>query len=550
MDERKWHAAIDRFLVEAFGFVGWVVSRIWAAGVALWTMMPFDWHPALKGAVLFVGMVIALRLIRMTITALRYGIGWPFRRLNLWLLKLRSPFGRSAWASLAMIRAAGMTKPGGLFLGEWRGWFRRADLFRHGEGHILTIAAPGSGKTTALVIPALMEAGEGSFIVIDPKAQLAAMTARFRATKGPVIYLNPFAGELAEQTGSPLPDSGFNPLSVLSKGYNLKDDAENLARLLMVTDRRDSGSYWNDEAAGLLAAFMVWQILREPKERQTLAVLWAMVREDAAEIEQRLNWMKGVTESRYLQAEGKKLLSLLKVPPQWQGVISKAQLATQRYAPDTPLGDHTARSGLDLASLKREDVTVYLMIPTGRTKVAGPWLNLVMGAIGLAVGRPGRARPVTMLMDEAPALGFLPDLRNWLRESREAGLRAWIFSQTRAALANAELYGENGFADIMGLCETRSFFNIGESTLANEISAMLGEKTEVNRSTRDGAANDNVSVVGVPLMRPEEILRMKLGRQLIVRTGGMNPIRARLVPYWTRTGWSALVDRNPYRKPQ
>lgn len=547
VDGRKLTAAIDQFLLDAFSFLAWVAGLIWAGGAALWAMMPFDWHPAVKGAVLIVGLIVALRLIRMTSAAVRYGLGWPVRVVNLWFLKLRSPFGRSAWASLSMMRAAGMTKRGGLFLGEWRGWFRRADLFRHGEGHLLTIANPGSGKTTALVIPALLEAGEGSFVVIDPKAQLAAMTARYRATKGPVIYLNPFAGELAEQTGAALPDSGFNPLSVLTKGYNLTDDARRLARLLMVTDRRDSGSYWNDEAAGLLAVFMVWQILREPKERQTLAVLWAMVREDAAELEQRLSWMMGVNESLYLKTEAKKLLGLLKVTAQWQGVISKAQLATDRYTPQTPLGDHTARDGLDLARLKRENVTVYLMVPTGRIAVAGPWLNLVMGAIGVAVGRPGRARPVTMLIEEAPALGFLPDLRNWLRESREAGLRAWLFSQTRAALAADDLYGENGFADIVGLCETRSYFNVGESILANEISAMLGEKTEVNRSTRDGSGNDNVSVVGVPLMRPEEILRMKQGRQLIIRTGGMSPIRARLVPYWTRKGWSALVDPNPYR---
>lgn len=546
--EREWNQAIDRLLSEAFAFAVWVIGQIIGMFATLWAFMPSDWHPLVKGVILFFAVMLSIRFLRVGLRFVPFVLGWPFRLLSIWLLKLRSPFGRSAWASLSMIRKAGMTKRGGLFLGEWRGWFRRADLFRHGQGHIMTIAAPGSGKTTSLVIPALLEAREGSFIVIDPKAQLAAMTARYRATRGDVIYLNPFAAELAIQTGAQLPDSGFNPLSVLSEGYNLKDDAENLARLLMVTDRRDSGSYWNDEAAGLLAVFMVWQILREPKANQTLAFLWAMVREDVEAIEQRLMWMQDVKESRYLQAEATKLIGLTKVAPQWQGVISKAQLATQRYAPQTPLGDHTARDGLDLARLKREDITVFLMVPTGRIKVAAPWLNMVMGAIGLAIGRAGPARPVFMLMDEAPALGYLPDLRNWLRETREAGLRTWIFTQTRAALADPDLYGENGYADIAGLCETRSFFNIGEPILADEISRLLGEKTEANRSSRDGSGKDNVSMVGVPLMRPEEILRMKQGRQLIVRTGGILPIRARLVPYWTRKSWSALVDPNPYRK--
>ena len=85
--------------------------------------------------------------------------------------------------------------------------------------------------------------------VVDPKAQLAAMTARHRATVSEVAFLNPFGDDLAISTGQAIPDTGYNPLSVLESGYNLKDDCENMGRLLMVTDRRDSGSYWNDEGA-------------------------------------------------------------------------------------------------------------------------------------------------------------------------------------------------------------------------------------------------------------------------------------------------------------
>lgn len=146
VDGRKLTAAFDQFLLDAFSFLAWVAGRIWAGVASLWAMMPFDWHPVVKGAVLILGLIVALRLIRMTSAAVRYGLGWPVRVVNLWFLKLRSPFGRSAWASLSMMRAAGMTKRGGLFLGQWRGWLRRADLFRHGEGHLLTIANPGSGK--------------------------------------------------------------------------------------------------------------------------------------------------------------------------------------------------------------------------------------------------------------------------------------------------------------------------------------------------------------------------------------------------------------------
>ena len=546
---RDWDQAFDRFSVEVFQWMFWLLGAIAEQVAAAWAWLPEDWHPAIKVLVLLFSAIVALRLIGMGVRGAIHSAGWPLRQLGLWRLKRKSPYGRASWAGWDELRRAGMLNPGGLFLGQWQGRARQADLFRHGEGHLLTIAGAGAGKTTGMVIPALLEGREGAFIVTDPKAQLAAMTANYRRSLGEVFFINPFAGELAAQTGVALPDSGFNPLSVLEPGYNLKDDAANLARLLMVTDRRDSGSYWNDEAAGLLALFMVWMVLREPQKNRTLAYLWQIVRESKTQLQQRFTWMAAEKSHPYLKAEGTKFLDLLQIGPQWQGVISKAQLATDRYAPQTPLGDHTAKDGLNLARLKQENITIYLMVPTGRIRVAAPWLNMLMGVFGLAIGRPGPARPVYMLMDEAPALGFLPDLRNHLRESREAGMRAWIFSQTRAALAAPDLYGDNGFDDLMGLCETRSFFSIGEPVLARQISEMLGETSAVNRTKGDvgGRDRDNVNIVGVPLLRPEEILRMKKGNQVIVRTGG-SPVQSRIAPYWIRDKWAKNVDQNPYRK--
>lgn len=65
MNEREIHRSIDQFLFDAY-------SALWALaqGVAglvgsLWRMMPYDWHPALKAAVLVVGLVVALRLLRV-----------------------------------------------------------------------------------------------------------------------------------------------------------------------------------------------------------------------------------------------------------------------------------------------------------------------------------------------------------------------------------------------------------------------------------------------------------------------------------------------------
>jgi type IV secretion system protein VirD4 len=78
-----------------------------------------------------------------------------------------------------------------------------------GPKHILCFGPPGASKSMGLVVPNLAHLRR-SMIVIDPKGQLAAITARKRASMGKNIVLNPFnmfANELPH-----LKDSGWNPL--------------------------------------------------------------------------------------------------------------------------------------------------------------------------------------------------------------------------------------------------------------------------------------------------------------------------------------------------
>ncbi|PJN92701.1 TraG/TraD family protein, partial [Amaricoccus sp. HAR-UPW-R2A-40] len=65
------------------------------------------------------------------------------------------------------------------------------------------------------MVPTLLTLTDGSVVVADPSSELAAMTARHRATLGTVIFLNPFGSVFTQETGMAFPDTGFNPLSIL-----------------------------------------------------------------------------------------------------------------------------------------------------------------------------------------------------------------------------------------------------------------------------------------------------------------------------------------------
>ena len=453
------------------------------------------------------------------------------------------PFGNAKWARPWQLWWHGLTKKGGLFLGQSWG----SDLYHNDEGHILTIGGAGGGKSTGLVVPALMELTQGSVIVTDPKGELAAMTRRHREKIGPVIMLNPFHEVFRSGTGLDYPDTGFNPLSIIDPSLStFKSDCDELARYLMVTDRKESGSYFSDEGAEFLSLVIAATILDEPADLHTLPFVYRRIRDDVDTLKA---WFEHVAKQGHpaLADEATRYLGILeKSPNQWDGIASKAALATKRYAPSTPLGEHVSKNGFNLADLKKKTLTIYILVPTGQLATALPWMNTIMGIFGMAVGRPGPARPVTLLIDEAPALGYLPDLQNFLALFRGAGLRVWIFTQTAAMLSTDELYGQTGFKAIAGLCSIKQFFSIREKEVAQMVSDLCGQRSAKN--LRQGQGGDSETEVGVPLIRPEKVRGLRKWQQIIVIDAMADPIKGWLVPYFKRHKWRRMTDPNPYRR--
>ncbi len=313
----------------------------------------------------------------------------------------------------------------------------------------------------------------------------------------------------------------------------------------MVTDRPESGSYWNDEGKTFLALVIGATVLYEDEELHNLSFIYERVRDRAESLEW---WLGDIIDHGHpaLKFEAEGYLDIIKTAPQqWQGIIRKSATATERYAPSTPLGEHVKKNGFDAGDLKRENVTVYLLVPSGQLSTALPWMNLLMGVFGIAVGRPGESRPVTLLVDEAPSLGYLPDIIPFMGQFTKAGLRVWIFTQTMAQLASDELYGQNGFKAISGLCSIKQFFSIREPEVAQMISDMCGQKSASNIS--ENARGENIADVGVPLIRSEKVRGLAKWRQIIIMDAMDSPIKARLVPYFKRRKWRDMTDKNPYR---
>ncbi len=503
--------------------------------------MPATWPVFAKALLILVVFVLALKVL----VAIVAGAGvLPKLLIKRWRLHFWSAYGKSKWATRRALIKAGLTKTGGLFLGQWVKWVVfRQDLSHHGEGHFITIAAPGGGKSSAVIIPILLEAGPGnSFVVSDPSGEITAQTSEDQEKQREVVYLNPFYEDFKKDTGLDYKDTGFNPFDFIENTHDIRNQADILAQYLMVTDRRSMKEYFEDEGKELLSLFIAWMVRYEPKKNRTLSFLHVLLRGNSIPVLQEIIQKN----DPLLLYDAKKFFEISQVKPHWMGVLAKAQLATKRYIPTTPLDIHTSKpNGFNPAILKEKDVTVYVLLPSKHLKSNSSWMNLVMGLIGESIGRAGKARPVTMLLDEAPALGFLPDLASQMMQHRKAGLRVWIFTQTVEAMSDEAMYGEKGFKNIFGLCETKQIFNIRQYDTAKTISEICG-KTSKSRHSLDKQEDQSTSLAEVPLIRPEDILRLKKSEQILLYENTA-PIKARLVPYFTRSRWKKRTNPNPYR---
>src|SRR6202042_1235943 len=94
-----------------------------------------------------------------------------------------------------------------------------------------------------------------SIVVIDPKGELAAVTAEFRRTVSDVVILNPF-----DVLG--LGSAGFNPLTSLDPdSTTFYDDAAAIGEALIQTAKH-SEPHWSESAQSLVVALIMWERLR------------------------------------------------------------------------------------------------------------------------------------------------------------------------------------------------------------------------------------------------------------------------------------------------
>jgi type IV secretion system protein VirD4 len=416
--------------------------------------------------------------------------------------------------------------PGDFWLGRTLngqpfGW--REDL------NLLTCAGPRSGKGVGTVVPNLMEF-PGSAIVVDPKGELADLTADYRRRRHnqKVIVLDP-AGVCKN-----LPDDlrgTFNPFDELSLGSEFAiSTAQSVASGIVVPDPNSQDKFWDQTALSFIKSLILYMVVHYPPEDRTLMKLreTASAKGDQSLFQSFLHHMR--KDDPDYTPEPKKAFDLLlqemSATEEFGGIVGENAASVAEMGEQTRgnvLGNiRTHLSFLDedrlwdvlrhnpdpertfrLDELRRQDrhLTVYLCLPVDMMQQQGRWIRLIISQIIQFIERTQSAfdkdqhLPVLMMLDEFYQLGPMPSIVNTLTYAPGAGLRLWLIVQD---LNQLKQNYPKAWETIIGACGIKQFFGINELTTAKYVSELIGQREIVVPSvtlteTKNTTTGENVS---------------------------------------------------------
>lgn len=423
-----------------------------------------------------------------------------------------------------------------------------------GDRHLITIAPTGSGKNTSIQIPILLE-HDASIFVIDPKGECAAITARYRKKMGQEVFIiNPFnvlKNEFAELNITEF--DRFNPLAALDPASdNFVSDVSALCEAIIVSDGKDT--YWSDSARDLIACLILFVCTEESeRERKNLV----RVRELLAQSEEEfLKTMILASESKYPFIANKAKRFLAVNNKSNVGIISCA--LTQTGFLDDPLLAENLKGNdekpLNFVDLKSKKITVYVILPAKLILTYSKWFRLLVTSTldSLMSTHEKGEKPVLVMLDEFPILGYLSSVENAVGLARGFGVQIWTFIQDIHQLNH--LYGDRA-ESFLANTGVQQYFTPNDMTTAERISKRMGDitllETKSTNAMNTGYLNHvDYSQKTRPLLYPIDIIGFENNLQIVFLSGNKKTIVVNKNHYYENESYidngENRYDVNPY----
>lgn len=432
-----------------------------------------------------------------------------------------------------------------------------------GPKHLITIGPPGSGKSAGLVVPNVADLPR-SMLIIDPKGEIAAITAKARAKLGKVIVLNPF--EVFSSELPHLKSQGFNVMAGLDPASDsFTAEAAGLAEALISVEN-DHQKFFPLSARNIVTALIMWEKLQRGVEANLVNVRSMLTAPSAfdddgvpeAGFQKTLFDMAQSNHTAVANRAGRlieRLTERSSSTTSVQDVIETAASETA-FLDDEPIMRDLQGTGFDFTDMRREIVTVYLILPIGCLITHAKWLRLIITVALRALYEPQPVSqkhnlpPVLFVLDEFAQLGRLDVIEAALGIARGSGVQLWPFLQDLNQLK--DLYPRRWETFMTGAGAITAYAPKDWFT-AEYLSRLCGQKTDItinqnlamNAGTGGKGHSEGWGEHGFPLLRPEKLRQLPPETMLCFVEPEPNPFFTKAPPY-PKTPYGRGLDRNPY----
>jgi len=419
------------------------------------------------------------------------------------------------------------------------------------DRHMVTVAGSRAGKGVSAIVPNLIHY-EGSVLAIDPKGELANITARRRAATAPeglgqqVYVLDPF-NRCAPRV-EPYKAS-YNPLSILKMDSpTLVEDAGLIADALVIAEGHDP--HWDDSARNLIES-LILHVATYPDfaDKRDLVTMRSLLM-NGAHISDGENDASGMDGLQVQMFHNVGLLSESAAAPLAEAIEAAAndffdKPPTERGSVLSTARRHTKfldfpniqsvlrHHDFDLTTLKtaQPGMSVFLCLPAAQLATCNRWfllfVNLALEAMEREASKP--KVPVLLCLDEFAALGHMRQVEAAAGQIAGFGVKLWPILQDLTQLKRDY---KDGWETFLGNAGVLQFFGNNDTTTLEYISKRLGKTSMIvsrgSQTTHDqrtqGASGTSWATEVHDLITAEEAGRMfgrddQLHRQLIVRAG-------------------------------
>jgi type IV secretion system protein VirD4 len=449
------------------------------------------------------------------------------------------------WASLWQLRRLLVTRPrrGRIILGRrdrWRDLLLARVLLAVEQCHsVLCFGPPGSYKTHALVIPAILE-WSGPLIATSIKPDVLRATLAHRASLGEVWVYDPLAL-------SGVPAAQWTPLAYCGTYAKAKRVGRMLADAADVQGHQpDDAQYWQLLGAKLLACVLY----AAAGTGRTMADVARWV--DVQDFDEVATCLGELGDQQALDAWA----ACISRPDNTRGsVFGTAETLLDVFG-DPQVAASAEGCDLDLdALLTGPNNSLYLYAPASEQERLRPLFELLVSVVISRAEELAAAQPDGMLsprlfvcLDEAGNCAAIKKLPQLTTTGRGQGIQLLTVWHDEAQLAYR--YGRRAATVLNGHRAKLFLSGHADPTSLELASKLVGDQAQIQTSqtSGDGRNSETVSVGWRRLVPVEEVRQLKPKRAVLIY-GHLPPVRIRLRPWFHSPRLSKLANAVVLARP-